>query len=189
MPGVPRIICGKIQNSFTTRATGVISAVYSESDEAAIGRWATFLTPRTCFEDVALCSPETQFGTEALEMGLHFCRKSLETLVPVERIELPTFGLQNRCSTAELNRRTKLQWSNRRSKGFVSFCLPQSVPTGRARRQITELFAKGYRHESAPKGICESRPSSIEPGLKGQSARRGVGDARRACSPRLRGYT
>ena len=28
-------------------------------------------------------------------------------LVPVERIELPTFGLQNRCSTAELNRQTK----------------------------------------------------------------------------------
>src|ERR1700741_4091236 len=28
-----------------------------------------------------------------------------EWLVPVERIELPTFGLQNRCSTAELNRR------------------------------------------------------------------------------------
>jgi hypothetical protein len=27
--------------------------------------------------------------------------------VPVERIELPTFGLQNRCSTAELNRRTE----------------------------------------------------------------------------------
>jgi hypothetical protein len=26
--------------------------------------------------------------------------------VPVERIELPTFGLQNRCSTAELNRLT-----------------------------------------------------------------------------------
>src|SRR5438270_4368067 len=25
-------------------------------------------------------------------------------MVPVERIELPTFGLQNRCSTAELNR-------------------------------------------------------------------------------------
>src|SRR3954471_3488942 len=38
------------------------------------------------------------------------CRKErgtigvLEWLVPVERIELPTFGLQNRCSTAELNR-------------------------------------------------------------------------------------
>jgi hypothetical protein len=29
---------------------------------------------------------------------------SAKLLVPVERIELPTFGLQNRCSTAELNR-------------------------------------------------------------------------------------
>jgi hypothetical protein len=29
---------------------------------------------------------------------------STKSLVPVERIELPTFGLQNRCSTAELNR-------------------------------------------------------------------------------------
>jgi hypothetical protein len=28
-------------------------------------------------------------------------------LVPVERIELPTFGLQNRCSAAELNRLKK----------------------------------------------------------------------------------
>jgi hypothetical protein len=28
-------------------------------------------------------------------------------MVPVERIELPTFGLQNRCSTAELNRRSQ----------------------------------------------------------------------------------
>jgi hypothetical protein len=28
----------------------------------------------------------------------------MDELVPVERIELPTFGLQNRCSTAELNR-------------------------------------------------------------------------------------
>ncbi len=26
--------------------------------------------------------------------------------MPVDRIELPTFGLQNRCSTAELNRPT-----------------------------------------------------------------------------------
>jgi hypothetical protein len=31
---------------------------------------------------------------------------SAKLLVPVERIELPTFGLQNRCSTAELNRQT-----------------------------------------------------------------------------------
>jgi hypothetical protein len=31
-------------------------------------------------------------------------------MVPVERIELPTFGLQNRCSTAELNRRIEADW-------------------------------------------------------------------------------
>jgi hypothetical protein len=30
--------------------------------------------------------------------------RELMIVVPVERIELPTFGLQNRCSTAELNR-------------------------------------------------------------------------------------
>ena len=36
----------------------------------------------------------------------NFGAKSLMSLVPVERIELPTFGLQNRCSTAELNRLT-----------------------------------------------------------------------------------
>ena len=42
---------------------------------------------------------------------LRHCRATASTncapsdfLVPPERIELPTFGLQNRCSTAELNR-------------------------------------------------------------------------------------
>jgi hypothetical protein len=34
-----------------------------------------------------------------------FRANSLSWLVPDERIELPTFGLQNRCSTAELIRR------------------------------------------------------------------------------------
>jgi hypothetical protein len=29
-------------------------------------------------------------------------------MVPTERIELPTNGLQNRCSTAELRRRSRL---------------------------------------------------------------------------------
>ena len=32
------------------------------------------------------------------------CKKSQISLVPGERIELPTNGLQNRCSTAELTR-------------------------------------------------------------------------------------
>jgi hypothetical protein len=35
-------------------------------------------------------------------------------MVPVERIELPTFGLQNRCSTAELNRPGKFRLACRK---------------------------------------------------------------------------
>jgi hypothetical protein len=41
-----------------------------------------------------------------------------DCLVPVERIELPTFGLQNRCSTAELNRLTKRFQSSRDGWAF-----------------------------------------------------------------------
>jgi hypothetical protein len=49
--------------------------------------------------------------TWAEEVGSGSCRAARqsgrrEQMVPVERIELPTFGLQNRCSTAELNRQT-----------------------------------------------------------------------------------
>jgi hypothetical protein len=64
--------------------------------------------------------------------------------VPVKRIELLTFGLQNRCSTAELNRRTKLQGSHRRLKGLVCCLPPATGVDGRASRQIPELIEKGY---------------------------------------------
>jgi hypothetical protein len=37
-------------------------------------------------------------------MGRAAAGWTAKQVVPVERIELPTFGLQNRCSTAELNR-------------------------------------------------------------------------------------
>ena len=43
-------------------------------------------------------------------------------MVPVERIELPTFGLQNRCSTAELNRRLNLASGNDEIPGFRRSC-------------------------------------------------------------------
>jgi hypothetical protein len=39
---------------------------------------------------------------------LRAVRGAWREMVPVERIELPTFGLQNRCSTAELNRLTAI---------------------------------------------------------------------------------
>src|SRR6266704_1711453 len=43
-------------------------------------------------------------------------------MVPVERIELPTFGLQNRCSTAELNRRINFASGPAKSRGFRRSC-------------------------------------------------------------------
>jgi hypothetical protein len=46
----------------------------------------------------------TQGVTQERNRQAGFSAKCLILLVPVERIELPTFGLQNRCSTAELNR-------------------------------------------------------------------------------------
>jgi hypothetical protein len=61
----------------------------------------------------------------------------LNLLVPVERIELPTFGLQNRCSTAELNRQLI-------ENLLYRVCPLQPVADGLGRRQISELGGKGY---------------------------------------------
>jgi hypothetical protein len=62
-------------------------------------------------------------------------------VVPVERIELPTFGLQNRCSTAELNRLRKPSRYPSISKGIYDL---RSGQKGGARRQIAELLGGGY---------------------------------------------
>jgi hypothetical protein len=48
-------------------------------------------------------------------------------LVPVERIELPTFGLQNRCSTAELNRQLSENTDKLTHTPKSSHCLRISV--------------------------------------------------------------
>jgi hypothetical protein len=69
-------------------------------------------------------------------------------MVPVERIELPTFGLQNRCSTAELNRRTLRDFNNCRF-----FASGHRGGEG-VRRQIPELFGEGYRHD-LPESLSE----------------------------------
>jgi hypothetical protein len=54
--------------------------------------------------DVAPRSPDGDSENNLQYLGATNSNKPLKMLVPVERIELPTFGLQNRCSTAELNR-------------------------------------------------------------------------------------
>ena len=64
--------------------------------------------------------------------------------MPVERIELPTFGLQNRCSTAELNR----QLVDARNP-FYRVYLPLPGADGAGRRQISELSGEGYWHDAA----------------------------------------
>jgi hypothetical protein len=48
--------------------------------------------------------------------------------VPVERIELPTFGLQNRCSTAELYRRPQPSGTSVRRIGQEYSCRLSILP-------------------------------------------------------------
>ena len=54
-------------------------------------------------------------------------------MVPVQRIELPTFGLQNRCSTAELNRRIEAIGGSKVSRPLVRS----------SAARISDLVAKG----------------------------------------------
>ena len=68
-----------------------------------------FFGPHVSLEARTLGSGASRYaGGYPRNMALHsaadISAKYLFLLVPVERIELPTFGLQNRCSTAELNR-------------------------------------------------------------------------------------
>jgi hypothetical protein len=67
-------------------------------------------------------------------------------MVPVERIELPTFGLQNRCSTAELNR----QLIDAQNPTLSLLPAATGGRCGSARRQISDLCGKGYWRETPP---------------------------------------
>jgi hypothetical protein len=87
--------------------------------------WATrrFCTNAECHHAGGLAEGVLvlSWSSKRLQHKLFFARQSLlprsssksfALLVPVERIELPTFGLQNRCSTAELNRLNTLRASD-----------------------------------------------------------------------------
>ena len=58
-------------------------------------------------------------------VGLQNRGKALISLVPAEGIEPPTFGLQNRCSTAELSRRHLEAGRGRHGPGLSTRCAPQ----------------------------------------------------------------
>ena len=72
------------------------------NSEAGVDSRGAMPTPAVPAGARAYCPQQVLVGSSYKEK----CKKRLILLVPVERIELPTFGLQNRCSTAELNRHT-----------------------------------------------------------------------------------
>jgi hypothetical protein len=71
----------------------------------------------------------------------------LPNMVPVERIELPTFGLQNRCSTAELNRPLEGDLQAAESGWRAA-----DLSAGR----ISDLAAKGQQANVASRGQMQA---------------------------------
>jgi hypothetical protein len=91
-------------------------------------------------------------GTHYFRIGLGDVGQRKDFMVPVERIELPTFGLQNRCSTAELNRRIEAMAALRKRARFRSS----------SAARIPDLSAKGQR----PCGCHCERREAIHLALK-----------------------
>jgi hypothetical protein len=86
---------------------------------------------------------------------------SAKLLVPVERIELPTFGLQNRCSTAELNRQTfRFRQCYRRLKSLVPLS-PPSISTGRGAPSNTRVAWSALQPRKSPESHVPSRPRML----------------------------
>ena len=75
-------------------------------------------------------------------------------MVPVERIELPTFGLQNRCSTAELNRQL--------NQGLTAFLRGGSIPApdvpSNTRVEAVRLLGRDCSFENSIFGELEPLP-------------------------------
>ena len=98
-------------------------------------------------------------------------------MVPVERIELPTFGLQNRCSTAELNRQLIDAWNR-----YYRIWLPPPGADGAGRRQISELAREGYWHEISPQSRGQRAVPDGEAGVcDGGSRARAMATRQASC--------
>jgi hypothetical protein len=78
--------------------------------------------------------------------------------VPVERIELPTFGLQNRCSTAELNRLIR----SNNTIDTRNFCLLRPASGGAGAPSNTRLVRQGLQPQTpVPEGLARNlRPDA-----------------------------
>ena len=68
------------------------------------------------------------------------CQLLVEIVVPAEGIEPPTFGLQNRCSTAELSRR-RLKDAGRAGMGRGCPPVGAAIPDLTGKRQNPKVVA------------------------------------------------
>jgi hypothetical protein len=86
---------------------------------------------------------------------------SAKLVVPVERIELPTFSLQNCCSTAELNRQTfRFRQSDRGLKSFGAF-VPAIDIDGAGAPSNTRVAWSALQPRKSPESHVPSRPRML----------------------------
>jgi hypothetical protein len=86
---------------------------------------------------------------------LRSCKKSTLVMVPGERIELPTNGLQNRCSTAEL---TRLEGPN-----FNGLRLPFALPFTRFATGLLPSAAVFPPRNLGPQVLVDKRSVLLDP--------------------------
>ena len=115
--------------------------------------------------------------------------------MPVERIELPTFGLQNRCSTAELNRQTMGEIVRSHPRWFCRLVVRNGADGKRAVKYQTcwprATATKSGSHEKAPwtKSAPRNHPTRVPDAIiapwnhwNREGAWRGSGRSRRFLS-------
>jgi hypothetical protein len=129
--------CDGREIAMELRSTGghqtVVAGIHSETKQPI--QWSQWSDPNS-WGMVDLLSLWKEISAVLAPLGWQpkhtFTAEDLERVVPAEGIEPPTFGLQNRCSTAELSRRlsAELAVSQSRDKS--------------ARAGVLEHFGKAY---------------------------------------------
>src|SRR5258708_27717400 len=90
-----------------------------------------------------------------MHQGSHSNRRRV---VPVERFDLPTFVLQTRCSTAELNRQTRDFDNLIGARNVVAFVVPAINVNGAGAPSNTRLVRQGLLPRK-PGNAC-TKPSA-----------------------------
>ncbi len=112
------------------------------------------IDPHHISNDVWFCKPSLQHSDALWTVILRKTRIE-RSLVPAERIELPTFGLQNRCTTAVL----------RRPNGTTCRC--RAVIKGQTPRRTTQVAVRPKALDAtgiavaSPRLACKSPAATI----------------------------